>query len=112
GTPSDCAQCHQRQVQSAFPNHPINGWVQGCERCHTPDTWNAVGFNHDGFPLVGGHGGLDCTQCHVGGQVASAPTDCFVCHQQDYIAAPDHVAQGFPTDCAQCHDLGGFDNAR
>ncbi len=105
GAPVDCHGCHQLDAARAFPNHVINGWVVDCERCHTASNWDADEINHDFFPLVGGHAGLDCTQCHVNGLFAGLNPDCFACHQNDYIAAPNHVAQNFSTDCAQCHNI-------
>ena len=104
GTPVECHLCHQRDAIRAFPNHAINGWIRDCERCHTPVAWTAPGFQHDAFPLIGGHAGVDCLQCHAGGRFAGTPPDCFSCHRQDYLAAPNHVAGGFSTDCTECHD--------
>ncbi|MEM7235869.1 MAG: cytochrome c3 family protein, partial [Planctomycetota bacterium] len=88
----------------------INGWNLNCERCHTPAHWEPRGFNHDFFPLQGGHAGVDCSQCHAGGRVANAPNDCYQCHRRDYLAAPNHVSENRSTDCTECHDIFGFDN--
>ncbi len=105
GTPVECQFCHQKDAARAFPNHVINGWVRNCERCHTPENWSTPGFNHDAFPLLGGHSGLNCTQCHAGGRVQGTPNDCFSCHQNDYVNAPNHVANGYSTDCTLCHNI-------
>lgn len=109
--PVVCHLCHQRDAARAFPNHPVNGWVRGCERCHTPASWDNLGFNHTVFPLEGGHAGLDCTQCHVGGRVFPTPNDCFFCHRQDYINADDHVEENFSTNCTECHDIFSWEGA-
>lgn len=90
----------------------MNGWIRDCQTCHTPLAWETPGFDHSPFPLIGGHANLDCLQCHAGGQVRPTPTDCFFCHQPDYVAAPDHVAQSFPTDCAQCHNIFDFSDTQ
>jgi hypothetical protein len=108
GTQVECHFCHQEDQRRAFPNHAINGWQRDCERCHTPASWDAPGFNHSAFPLAGGHAGLSCVQCHPNGQVRNAPTDCFACHRQDYIAAPNHVSQGFSTQCTDCHNTNAW----
>jgi len=103
-TPVECHLCHRRDAVRAFPNHVINGWNRDCERCHTPAAWTADGFIHAGFPLEGGHAGVPCLSCHAGGRFAGTPNDCFSCHRNDYLAAPNHVAGGFSTNCTDCHN--------
>ena len=105
GASVECEGCHQIDALQAVPNHVANGWINNCEECHGPVSWAAQNFNHDFFPLIGGHAGVDCLQCHAGGQFQNTPNDCFSCHQNDYIAAPDHVAQNFSTDCTLCHNV-------
>ena len=107
--PVECHFCHQKDALRAFPNHALNGWTRGCERCHTPAAWGTPGLQHDFFPLQGGHAGLDCTQCHVNGQFTPIPPQCIACHQNDYLAAPDHVAENRATDCTECHDIFAWD---
>ena len=105
GAPVDCHFCHQEDAAQASPPHPLNNWVRNCQQCHRqPIEWIADGFNHDFFPLEGGHAGLDCTQCHAGGLFVPVPPECFSCHRNDYIQAPDHVANNFSTDCTECHN--------
>jgi len=98
GAPSECHSCHQRDAGGAFPNHGVNGWTRGCERCHTPLDWTAPGFNHNQFPLAGGHAGVDCTSCHAGGLFTPLDPSCFTCHQNDYINPPNHFANGISTN--------------
>jgi hypothetical protein len=87
------------------PNHVINGWQRDCTRCHDYTSWaRAPGFSHDFFPLTGAHATLNCVQCHPGGRFVPIPTTCFACHQQDYLAAPNHVSNGFSTSCELCHN--------
>jgi hypothetical protein len=109
GAPVECALCHQRDAAGAVPNHVINNWVRGCENCHDITTFSsAPGFNHDGFPLTNSHSGLSCLQCHPGGRFVPISTDCFPCHQQDYIAAPNHVANNLSTRCTDCHNTAAW----
>lgn len=105
GTPVECHFCHQRDMARAVPNHQINGWNVECERCHLPINWQAPGFDHTGFPLLGGHAGVDCLQCHPNGLFVGTDPDCFACHQNDYQTAPNHVANNFSTDCTLCHNI-------
>lgn len=108
GTPAECHHCHRNDALGAFPNHPVNGWTHDCERCHNPAGWDAPGFDHTAFPLVGGHANVDCFSCHAGGRFAGLGTDCFDCHSNDYVNAPNHVANNFSTDCTQCHTIYGW----
>ncbi|MEM7163935.1 MAG: cytochrome c3 family protein [Planctomycetota bacterium] len=108
GAPVECHLCHQTEASQASPNHVINGWVTGCEDCHTPAAWAGAQINHDFFPLVGGHAGLACGQCHPNEQFVAIPNDCFSCHQNDYTAAPNHVALNFPTTCELCHNINAW----
>ena len=103
-TPVECQFCHRFDAVNAFPNHVVNGWNRDCERCHTPLAWTTETFSHDQFPLVGGHAGVDCLQCHPGGRFQGTPNDCFSCHQNDYVNAPNHVAGNFSTICTDCHN--------
>jgi hypothetical protein len=108
GAPAECHFCHQQEAGRAFPNHVINGWHRGCERCHTPANWRAEGFNHAAFPLQGGHAGLNCTQCHANGLFAGLNPACVACHLNDYVSAPNHVANNFSTDCILCHNINAW----
>lgn len=110
GAPTSCEICHQADVARATqPDHTANGLVTGCERCHTPTGWAGAAFTHDSFPLIGGHGGLQCSQCHGSGPPTSVSPLCYSCHQQDYQRAEDHVADGYPTDCTRCHSIVAWD---
>ena len=109
GTPVDCDLCHRADLAKAIsPDHQALGWTRNCERCHTPSSWTRSHFAHAFFPLTGGHSGLDCSRCHVGGVFTGLSQDCYICHQANYESAPNHLALGFPHDCTQCHTVGGF----
>lgn len=104
GAPVQCEFCHRDDaVRVTDPDHVANGWVNNCDRCHNPIGWNAANFEHTFFPLTGGHGGLECTDCHAPGTFTGLSPDCYSCHEADYQTAPDHVAQNYSHDCQQCH---------
>ncbi len=101
-----CADCHQNDLAQALePDHAAQGWTDNCQRCHLPTSWSSAGFEHGFFPLQGGHSGLACAECHVGGNFGGLSADCYSCHADDYRSAPDHVAQNFPTNCQECHTI-------
>jgi hypothetical protein len=106
-TPVDCNACHQQDfTASTNPNHASAGFSTVCTQCHTTNPgWTPTTYNHSVFPLTLGHAGRACTDCHIGGNYTSTPTDCYGCHQQDFTSTtnPSHTASGFPTVCTQCH---------
>jgi len=107
GLPSDCYSCHSANYQTA-PNHVAGNYSMNCEQCHSTTAWLPAAFDHSSFALVGGHSGLDCTQCHVGGVYAGLPTDCYSCHATDYQGASDHASLNLSHDCEQCHTINGW----
>jgi hypothetical protein len=45
-TDPECVTCHQDDLARATnPNHIGLGWVDRCDRCHQPTTWNQFQFN-------------------------------------------------------------------
>jgi hypothetical protein len=79
-----------------------------CEECHRPASWTAVAWNHasqTGVPLNTAHQTLGCDACHKNALFTGVDITCGTCHQKDYdrTTAPNHLAAGFPTDCALCH---------
>lgn len=117
GTPTACVNCHQADLQSATnPNHVAAGFSTDCSQCHNTTTWTTATFDHNaisGFPLTGAHATVACTQCHIGGNFATAPRTCNGCHMTDYNQAtnPNHVQAGFPTDCSLCHSTVDWTSA-
>ncbi len=114
--PVDCYACHREEYQgTSNPNHADSGFDTGCDQCHTTAAWFPAYFSHNssGFPLTGGHAGLDCEDCHVGGNYENTPSDCYACHQDDYDRTddPDHRAAGYSTDCTQCHTTSDWSGA-
>jgi len=103
----DCVSCHQTTFNNTTnPNHIAAGFSTDCASCHnTNPGWTPSTFDHSLFPLTLGHDLQDCTQCHTTGNYSDASPDCVSCHQTTFnnTTNPDHVAAGFPTDCASCH---------
>ncbi|OGU79211.1 MAG: hypothetical protein A2279_12440 [Stygiobacter sp. RIFOXYA12_FULL_38_9] len=104
GTPTECVSCHQANFTAA-PNHTAQNYSQDCKQCHTPVDWKTINFNHSTtkFPLLGSHTTVKCNSCHTT-TLTGTPTTCYSCHQAKFTAAPNHVAQGYPQTCEQCHN--------
>jgi hypothetical protein len=111
--PTTCYGCHTKDynntatIGGGVPNHVSLGYPTDCTVCHTTTTWLNATFNHNNtpFPLQGPHVTVPCTSCHINGQFAGTPTDCYSCHKADYQGTtnPNHIAAGFPTTCTTCH---------
>lgn len=115
GEPTDCFGCHRSDYeQTGDPDHVAAQLGTDCATCHSTSAWQPAGFDHAaaGFPLMGGHAGVSCLDCHDGGYT-NTPTDCYACHQTDYEGAtdPDHAGGGFDTDCLLCHDVAAWEPA-
>ncbi len=107
GLSPECYSCHQQDFLSTTnPNHTASNFPTLCTNCHTLNPgWKPAAFDHSSFPLSLGHSGINCNDCHIGGNYTTTPTDCYACHQQNFTAAtnPNHVASGFSTVCMTCH---------
>ena len=111
-TPSDCYSCHSSDFQKATdPNHVAQGFPHDCTQCHSTNSWGDANFDHSttGFALTGAHATVTCQSCHSNGY-ANTSTDCYSCHTSDFqkTTDPNHVAQGFPHDCTQCHSTASW----
>lgn len=122
GLAMDCASCHMKDYNGTTnPPHAQAGPAfapSACATCHTTAGWDQASFNHNQFfPLTNGHANLQCTQCHIGGNYANAPTTCWGCHQKDYnntatiAGVPNHITANFPHDCTVCHSTSTWLNA-
>lgn len=119
-TRAQCIACHENDYNGTRdPDHRAGGFPKDCQICHDTSAWSNSSYNHDttGFPLTGGHAGLDCSACHTDGVYTGLSTECLACHEADYNGTrdPNHRAAGFATDCIQCHDVntwtsGTFDH--
>ena len=111
-----CQSCHMEDESIAavvVPDH--NSFINQCEFCHKPTSWNELAFNHSntGFELTKGHSGLQCSDCHQSGYNLENG-DCFTCHLDIYnqTLQPVHIEQIYVlTDCAMCHDASGWESS-
>jgi hypothetical protein len=104
----ECVDCHLADYQATTqPNHVEGNLGTECADCHNINafTWSGAGFSHQFFPLTAGHDIQDCSRCHTNGDFTGTPTECYACHQDDYLSTtnPAHQAAGFSTDCILCH---------
>lgn len=104
----ECYDCHESDYTSATnPNHIEANYSISCTDCHSMNafTWTGVGINHDFFPLTQGHAINDCKACHAGSDYSQTSSDCFDCHQEDYMTTnnPNHIDAAISTACATCH---------
>ncbi|MGA2623345.1 MAG: hypothetical protein ABSF91_05775 [Bacteroidota bacterium] len=104
----NCYQCHQNDFQtSTNPNHVTGNFSHDCTQCHTTTGWSPASFDHAStrFPLTGSHIAVQCLSCHISGNYQITYTDCYQCHQSDYLRPtnPNHVTAIFSRDCTPCH---------
>ena len=110
--PLSCQTCH-RQIDGIFAQAHTLNFGADCLACHDGADRFGKTFTHNNFPfrLDGKHAQVGCVHCHTGAlaaaDFASAPTDCFSCHQPD-----DPHAGRFGADCAACHTSDGWKPAK
>ena len=114
-TSSDCYSCHSKDFASTTdPNHVTQGFSHDCSQCHSTTNWGDADFNHSttGFALTGAHATVTCQSCHSAGYTNTS-SECYSCHSKDYAGTtnPNHVTQGFPHDCSQCHSTTNWSGA-
>jgi len=108
GTSTVCYDCHTSNYnQSTNPNHITSQFPATCETCHSQSAWSPSIFNHNNvYPLTGAHATIasDCFACHQGNYI-NTPNTCAGCHQANYnqTTNPNHGAISIPTECATCH---------
>src|SRR5260370_36284690 len=100
-TPMDCPAFHIKNYNTTTnPNHVQGGFPTTCVMCHTTIAWSPANFDHSKtvFPLTGFHVSVACNSCHIGGNFATAPTNCAGGHLKDYTSTtnPNHTQAGFP----------------
>ena len=114
-----CAQCHTKvpmpKICEGCHTAPATGHLGNptlCDSCHTVNGWKPAAVDHSKFPLTGRHATLLCAQCHTDPNNPKVPTGttCVGCHNGDRSTPtiPNHLASGFPTDCASCHTTNGW----
>jgi hypothetical protein len=110
GTSMICSDCHEADyLQSGDPNHQALGIPDNCENCHTTNPgWQPATFSiHDNYyPLTGAHSTIstDCFTCHQGNYI-NTPNSCASCHINNYnqTVNPNHLALAIPQECETCH---------
>jgi mRNA-degrading endonuclease YafQ of YafQ-DinJ toxin-antitoxin module len=114
GMPTTCIGCHRTEYEATRnPNHATAGFSTECTQCHqaTAAAWGGS-FDHSmtAFPLTGAHTAAACLSCHANKVFQSAPTECYACHQSDFVSTrnPNHSAAGFPTTCQTCHTTSAW----
>lgn len=87
-------------------------WAHSVSSAITPaagNTGSSIMIGKTGFPLKGGHKGLDCLVCHsrpLKGKV-SLPGTCVGCHSDDDV----HDGR-FGEYCERCHTVNDFGQIR
>lgn len=83
---TECVTCHSDIHYGQFIQHGEND----CGKCHLPDNWKPVKFNHAAtrFPLDGAHSKVPCDQCH---KLAERENKKFIKYKIEDIT------------CAACH---------
>ncbi len=107
-TPTTCIGCHQTTFNATTnPNHVQRNFSTNCVQCHTTAGWQPAQFDHatTQFPLTGRHTSTQCQTCHVNNNYQLVYTDCFQCHQPQYLQPtnPRHVEPSFSHNCVPCH---------
>lgn len=118
---TDCKACHTSLVFEDAPSQcfschtDIHNMTVGndCARCHTPQNWMVDNIpelhEQSGFPLIGAHSVVACTECHISEtnlRFNPIGNDCVNCHRDDYETTtnPNHSDVGYSTNCIECHD--------
>ena len=107
GDAGTCATCHMEDFRAA--KHHLGEKPTTCAICHAQTGFHPTHMNHP-WPLTGAHEKTNCFDCHKGTPPVFAGTkrECVACHQADYDKAPHHVAEHYPTTCADCHSTTAF----
>jgi len=112
-----CTACHLDQKykdteKACYSCHQINdahngGFGKKCDRCHNPEKWDKISFDHNketDFSLYGKHKTAACDSCHKPDDLKTKeskkkiPKDCFGCHKND----DSHKSQ-YGKKCDTCH---------
>ncbi len=113
GLDSACYSCHSTDyTNTSSPQHTAAGFSTDCSACHSPVGWNAAGYTHTVWPLVGQHQGQQCSKCHTSNIYSGLSKQCSSCHMSNYNAtsSPKHTTAGFPTTCDLCHTPVAWDS--
>lgn len=114
-TSLSCLVCHKdphREQVDKFVS------VDGCQYCHSEQSWRAIKFNHDStdFPLDGKHAAVPCRGCHAGKDRFDVASIVFTPLQQNcrFCHSDPHHGQFTQSDnsgdCAACHNSLSWKN--
>ncbi|MDH5542113.1 MAG: hypothetical protein OEY64_04020 [Nitrospinota bacterium] len=121
--PVDCLQCHAKEFLDPKLTMFHSLSRTDCQDCHKVYSFvPATDHAHEIWSFNGAHRILkkECEKCHntanwaVLWPGAEAPTDCNLCHTEDYNAAKSdnstigHQVANAATDCSQCHGIGSM----
>ena len=98
--PQVCSNCHSTgdDQRAEFMRAHIDQYGETCVDCHD-GVDQMVNFDHKQvFSLDGAHGEIECTSCHVDHVYQGIPTECVQCH-----AEPAIHAGIFGVSCQDCH---------
>jgi len=102
---SQCTSCHE-DVHN-------NEYGSNCRQCHTVYSFTRIrtttAFNHNNtnFPLIGGHVGVVCTECHKGSYNRPVAHEfCSDCHTDFH--KDQFASAGVSPDCSECHTVEAF----
>jgi hypothetical protein len=104
---TDCVICHKDVHEGKFGKE--------CKSCHNEESFKIAGvpenFNHANtdFPLLGMHAAVNCKDCHVSDFIKPLEFgNCYACHKDYHETVFTQTNKN--RDCAECHDVNGFDN--
>jgi len=109
---SRCVDCHEDIHEDHIGSDYYPG--QDCSRCHNPELWAAVEFDHDltSWPLEGAHENVSCRACHfeetqegLTQEFEGLSTACYDCHENIH---GDQFAVAGITACDRCHTTAGW----
>ena len=96
-----CVACHQMEDVHKGRNG------SQCANCHSAASWSKLTLDHlalSGFPLIGGHRGIECLDCHRADDFRDlGGSDCNACHRVDDV----HQGRNGP-DCGSCHNVSNW----
>jgi hypothetical protein len=98
----DCDACHVDEHGGRFE-------PTACQKCHTPEGFKALFFNHDeqAFPhYTGKHREAACNGCHTDFQWVGFPFgSCADCHEEE---SPHQAGVLAADTCESCHNTVAF----
>jgi hypothetical protein len=114
-----CRDCH-RDPHGGQVDRLVSD--QGCETCHSVDSWQVVKFDHavTKYPLEAKHAAVACLACHARSDEArpgllrfTLPgSRCSLCHADVHRGQFVDADPEDGTDCGRCHEPAGWKPAK